>query len=103
MKNQLGAEEKRERKFINPNTISKHLICVICQDVLDDPKRINCGHTFCNLCIFKWRQKNSFCPNCRKNFTQEEGSRDLIAFNIINDLEVFCIYKSKYFTRLIII
>ncbi len=33
---------KPNRDFLNSD-VSKHLKCIVCQDVFDDPKRINCG------------------------------------------------------------
>jgi hypothetical protein len=35
--------EKTKRNFVNIINVSKHLICTICQEILDDPKRITCG------------------------------------------------------------
>ncbi|XP_060584248.1 E3 ubiquitin-protein ligase DTX3L-like [Ruditapes philippinarum] len=38
--------------------------CVICLDGIKEPKRLDCGHTFCEECIeqhFKFAQK---CPTC---------------------------------------
>lgn len=34
---------KLKRNFAKLNEISIHLMCTICQEVLDDPQRINCG------------------------------------------------------------
>lgn len=87
--------QKVNRKWVNINIISRHLFCTICQDVFDDPKRISCGHTFCSLCISQWRQKSNSCPICRNSFSLNEVYRDLIAYNIINDQEVFCIHKGN--------
>ena len=72
------------------------LICIICQEVLDDPRRIDCGHTFCNLCITQWLCKSICCPMCRQKVSKEGMSKDLIAFNIINDLEVTCSNSGIY-------
>ncbi len=36
---------KLERNFISLVGVSKHLICVICQEILDDPLRISCGYS----------------------------------------------------------
>src|SRR5690349_19366955 len=99
--NSNNDEQRIERKFVNVNVISRHLFCTICQEVFFEPKRLNCGHTFCSTCIKQWRQKNSQCPICRTKDTTGEVSRDLIAYNIINDLEVFCINKGKnYYTTI---
>lgn len=43
------------------------LSCSICMDYLSVPHTTPCGHVFCYLCIFKWLEKESICPQCRKN------------------------------------
>lgn len=35
--------QKVQRNFINKNQASKHLLCIICQDLFDNPMRANCG------------------------------------------------------------
>lgn len=46
--------EQEERTFARPNTISPHLICVICSEVFKKPYRAPCGHSYCYgvSCIF---------------------------------------------------
>ena len=88
--NQTPNQEKIQIKFVKSSLISKHLICIICQEVLYEPKRIDCGHTFCDICITQWLSKSTFCPMCRQKVSKEGMSKDLIALNIINDLEVTC-------------
>ena len=34
---------KINRNFMDNSVVTKHLLCIVCQDLLDDPKRINCG------------------------------------------------------------
>lgn len=55
----------------------------------------NKSHTFCEECINGWMKsphslKDKLCPICRKKIIIENISRDLIAYNIINDMEVYC-------------
>jgi hypothetical protein len=45
--------------------------CVICQDVLNKPVMLPCGHKYCYDCLEGWRSryvadKNRTCPQCRK-------------------------------------
>ena len=35
------------RYFLNPEAVSKHLFCSVCQEVFKDPQRAPCGHSFC--------------------------------------------------------
>ena len=79
-----------ERNFINPDNISYNLQCSICDEVFNNPMRLNCGHTFCYGCISDWMKRQAICPNCRVNIVESEISRDLLAFNLIEELEVSC-------------
>ena len=40
--------------------------CAICQDIMNDPHDLECGHTFHTSCIVAWfRSGKSSCPICR--------------------------------------
>ena len=84
---------KSIRKFVNLNGVSRFLYCSICNDIFDYPVRLRCGHTFCQLCIMRWAQQKSDCPLCRKNFYMKDIQIDLIAMNMVNELEVYCTNK----------
>ncbi|XP_027031918.2 E3 ubiquitin/ISG15 ligase TRIM25-like isoform X2 [Tachysurus fulvidraco] len=48
--------------------------CPVCQDLLNDPVTIPCGHSFCKMCINGcWDQEDVkgvySCPQCRETFT----------------------------------
>jgi hypothetical protein len=81
-------------KFAAPP--SQHLTCVICTELFSKPVRIPCGHTFCEACIKEWvgmaaRGEKKGCPQCRTPFPGMKAShRDLLAANIIDDLEIMC-------------
>jgi hypothetical protein len=59
---------KSIRKFVNLNGVSRFLYCSICNDIFDNPVRLRCGHTFCQLCLMRWAQQKNDCPLCRKIF-----------------------------------
>jgi hypothetical protein len=81
-----------ERKFVCLDDVSKFLYCSICDDIFRNPVRLkSCGHTFCYNCILKWSNHNANCPLCREKFKYDDIRIDLIATNIINDLEIYCI------------
>ena len=41
------------RYFLNPEAVSKHLFCSVCQEVFKDPQRAPCGHSFCKQVSLK--------------------------------------------------
>ena len=79
-----------QRNFIHPEKISEILSCCICDEVFNNPMRLDCGHTFCFVCLKNWLKKNDQCPNCRTKINYTFISRDLLAYNIIMSLEVCC-------------
>jgi hypothetical protein len=42
-------------------------------------------------CILQWSKHNLNCPLCRENFTENDIKTDIIANDIINDLEIYCV------------
>ena len=79
-----------QRNFIHPEKISEILSCCICDEVFNNPMRLDCGHTFCYICLENWLKRNEQCPNCRTTIIYTLISRDLLAYNIIMSLEVCC-------------
>lgn len=79
-----------KRCFINLSNVSKYLYCVICREIFNDPHRLQCGHTFCKECIVKWAKMKSGCPICRSYFNVHDIQRDLVGYNMVNELEVYC-------------
>jgi hypothetical protein len=66
----------------------KNLKCVICHDVLIDATVINCGHSFCRLCITKWFDEQHImlengdkniekCPMCNVEILTEQPNHML--------------------------
>jgi len=79
-----------QRNFLNPERVSEFLFCSICNEIFNNPLRLDCCHTFCYNCLKTLRKNSNKCPICNKKIIDSLISRDLLAFNIINDLEVFC-------------
>eukprot|EP00347_Sterkiella_histriomuscorum_P007077 403350340 len=82
-----------QRKFVNPTVISKYLMCSICTEVFIDPTRIPCGHLYCRECIEQWcqnQQRAPSCPHCRQTFKRNQIVKDQLAYNLINEFEIFC-------------
>ena len=87
--------KKDQIHFLEKEKLERYLSCPICQEILEEPTRITCGHTFCNKCISQWEKKshNFQCPLCREYYDPDYSGKDLLAQNMINDANVSCIYK----------
>lgn len=53
-------------------TMEELLRCPVCQDVLDDPRQLPCGHSLCLRCLEHLRDSSSGaafrCPCCQKDY-----------------------------------
>ena len=86
------APEQIKRSFVEAESISKHLICSICYEVFNDPVHGDCQHIFCRVCIthcFGKKQTIS-CPIDRKPIKKAQLQKSMLAYQIINDLQIFC-------------
>ncbi|XP_004210207.2 E3 ubiquitin-protein ligase LNX isoform X1 [Hydra vulgaris] len=83
------------RHFLNPESVSVHLYCSVCQDVFREPFRAPCGHSFCKECINSWLSQSQTCPEDRKPINQKQLHYDFILANIIGDQMVACPFRSK--------
>ena len=82
---------KIDRLFLDEKKISRHLICSICKKVFNNPVLIDCDHTFCLECIKqKLKDNNDECPICHQKNYSLNFSRDLMAYNLVMELEVTC-------------
>lgn len=55
----------------------KSLQCTICLELMTDPSKTRCGHSFCRCCIGKVLQsKDAHCPLCKKSLNRRNISRD---------------------------
>ena len=82
---------KIDRLFLDEKKISRHLICSICKKVFNNPVLIDCDHTFCLECIKqKLKDNNDECPICHQKNYSLIFSRDLMAYNLVMELEVTC-------------
>ncbi|KAL7838717.1 hypothetical protein AOLI_G00271210 [Acnodon oligacanthus] len=67
--------------------------CSVCLDLLKDPVTINCGHSFCKVCINGcWDQDDQrgvySCPQCRQTFTPRPVlSRNNVMAEVVEKLK----------------
>ncbi|XP_052070352.1 RING finger protein 151-like [Mytilus californianus] len=94
-KEQKVPEEPEERYFLNPESVSSHLFCSICQDVFNQPYRAPCGHSFCKACITSWLRNSKTCPEDRKSLQFNQMHHDFIVENIIGDQMVACPFRKS--------
>ncbi|CAK65711.1 unnamed protein product (macronuclear) [Paramecium tetraurelia] len=76
--------------IVDPKSINLHLICVICQELVVDPKECSgCKILFCSICIFKQLEKNQSCQNCCQNIRLNDSHP--IVRNLISEIQIKCI------------
>lgn len=51
-------------------------------------------HTFCYICIENWANLKKNCPLCKQSIKKRKLEKDLIAFNIIDDLQSKCMHEN---------
>lgn len=64
--------------------LDNDLSCAICQDIYVNPLILNCSHSFCKFCVYKWLSKKKGCPQCRVRVTFQ--AENLALRNIINKM-----------------
>jgi len=56
----------------------QHLSCSVCMTMYIKPITLGCGHSFCQICIYKSVQSTgSICPYCRRNIRNGVESYDV--------------------------
>ena len=68
--------------------LTKFLKCELCSQHFQDPKLLDCLHTFCEKCILKSNNANNvLCPKCQLPTRLTEG---LTSNNLITALSTLC-------------
>ncbi|XP_026083655.1 tripartite motif-containing protein 16-like [Carassius auratus] len=76
----------------------KDFLCAVCLDLLKDPVTIQCGHSYCKICITDcWDQNDKMgfysCPQCRQTFSPRPAlSRNTMLAEVVEKLK-----KTKFF------
>ena len=62
--------EEIDRRLVNlKEMLERECQCPICLDLFISPVALNCGHTFCWLCLARWKNSSGdlgTCPECRE-------------------------------------
>jgi hypothetical protein len=60
-----GFIQQRAKEKIGLANLGSELICAICQELFVEASTIECGHSFCRMCIENWLKTKLSCPICR--------------------------------------
>ena len=74
----------------NPE-IENSLKCEICLKILQNPKVDECGHSFCNICLYNLLKEEFTCPISKKKIELQKCVPNLFLQNLIQNLEIICI------------
>ena len=81
-----------KRKYVNPDEIDQDWECAICMDVMINPVKTKCGHSFCKHCIVRYL-KNRYekaCPFCRREVAIKDLKRNEELYKITENLLIRC-------------
>lgn len=82
---------RKVRRFVSLTGVSRHLYCRKCNNIFFNPYVLpECGHTFCKECIIEWSEFNKNCPLCQQQYNINSIQSDLLAKNMIEELDVLC-------------
>jgi hypothetical protein len=63
-------------------------MCAICFDNIKTKIVLDCGHSFCKICILKWMCKNFSCPLCRECIDDDYLLQQSFSYGLRNKLLV---------------
>ena len=70
-------------------------------EVFTDPCALRCTHSFCSSCMADWIgtfiAKSTFpkCPLCQTKIDPKNVAKDLLAYNLVSELKVYCVRKDQ--------
>jgi len=83
---QESSKEKTRQEVLEKveDTVQTQFMCPTCLELFINPVMLNCGHTFCWLCLNQWKSAkgSASCPQCRTDIQHE--TKALIIGNMID-------------------
>ncbi|XP_075823678.1 tripartite motif-containing protein 43B-like [Microtus pennsylvanicus] len=67
--------------------VTEELNCSICLSYLIDPVTINCGHSFCRVCLHLFWEDSLFpgpCPTCRKRTKRKDFRTNIVLKKLVS-------------------
>ncbi|CAN0078428.1 unnamed protein product, partial [Heterosigma akashiwo] len=76
---------------------NENFICIVCHNVMIDPRACNEGHQFCLVCITEWLGRSSTCPaRCSLGGLElHELTKNRAVANLIDKLQIRCHQKRE--------
>ena len=60
----------REKERHGLRSLGEELQCAICKELFVEASTLECGHSFCGLCIEAWLKRDLSCPICRRSISR---------------------------------
>ena len=84
----MGLDQDR---VVEKESLSNHIICSICMDVVENPMQAPCQHSFCNECISGWlNNRNTTCPVDRQPLQISHLKASRILQDILSKFTIRC-------------
>lgn len=82
----MEKELERYRRFFEE--VKDSACCKVCEEFMsDNPSTLDCGHTFCLLCVSQLKEK--ICPLCQAAYARASVTRNFIVSGIASLCEGF--------------
>lgn len=78
---------KNNYKIINDENVTIDMICPISQELMFNPVKTKCSHSFDKDFLYKWLSKNDSCPLCRSKIDTNDLIIDTIILKKLETLE----------------
>ncbi|KAH0500497.1 Tripartite motif-containing protein 43B [Microtus ochrogaster] len=67
--------------------VTEELHCSVCLSYLTDPVTINCGYSFCRVCLHLFWEDSllpGHCPTCRKRTKQKDFRTNIVLKKLVS-------------------